>query len=73
MSLWQRHCQWQQAAGKPTILAAPSLPGLFLGQIKAKPLVIQELFSWHGYCLGYKQKGFSLQNCSTRTESGRRN
>ena len=73
MSLWQRHCQWQQAAGKPTILATPSLPGMFLRQIKAKPLVIQELFNWHGYCLGNEQKGFSLQNRSTRTESGRRN
>jgi hypothetical protein len=73
MSLWQRHCQWQQAAGKPTILAAPSLPGMFFRQIKAKTLVNQELFIWHGYCLGNEQKGFSLQNRSTRTESGRRN
>ena len=73
MSLWQSYCQRQLAAGKPTILAAPSLPGMFFRQIKAKPLVNQELFSWHGYCLGNKQKGFSLQNRSTRTESGRRN
>ena len=73
MSLWQRHCQRQQAAGKPTILATPCLPGLVLRQIKAKPLVIQELLIWHGYCLGKKQKGFPYKVCSTRTESGRRN
>lgn len=73
MSIWQRHCQRQQAAGKPTILATLNLPGMFLRQIKAKPLVNQELLIWHGYCLGNEQKGFSLQNRSTRTESGRRN
>jgi hypothetical protein len=41
MSLWQSYCQRQLAAGKPTILAALSLPGMFFRQIKAKPLVNQ--------------------------------
>jgi len=57
MLIVAKTCQRQTTAGKPTNFADPSLPGLKTRQIKAKPLVNEELFSWHGYCLGSKAKG----------------